>query len=278
MTWHAPAKINLHLRVGRVRPDGFHPLLTWMTTVGLSDRLTATRTDDDAVTMTCDDPSLPIDGSNLVVRAAHSLGVTGVRIDLAKSIPHGGGLGGGSSDAATTLIGLNQMFSLNRDLPTLSELAGKLGSDIPFFLHGPSSVCRGRGEIVRPIPPPSLAKWALLILPGIPVPTPAVYRKFDEMNLGSDVDTAPDWSVWAAMPAEELLRQLVNDLEKPAFVIRPDLATLRDQCEQTIGRIVRMSGSGSTLFSLFETESEAAQAAVVLGVRTVVTKTAPEPM
>jgi 4-diphosphocytidyl-2-C-methyl-D-erythritol kinase len=276
MTWNAPAKINLHLRVGPARSDGFHPLLTWMTTVGLSDRLTAARTDTAAVTMTCDDPTLPVDGTNLVIRAATSLGVTGVRIDLSKSIPHGGGLGGGSSDAAATLVGLNQLCGLNRDLATLAELAGQLGSDIPFFLHGTSGVCRGRGEIVTPVPPPAHAKWALLILPGIPVPTPAVYRKFDEMKLGSDVDTAPDWAAWAAMPSTELLRHLVNDLEKPAFALRPDLSHLRDQSEKTIGRTVRMSGSGSTLFSLFDTESEAAEAAVVLGVRTVVTPVAPE--
>jgi 4-diphosphocytidyl-2-C-methyl-D-erythritol kinase len=273
-TWHAPAKINLHLRVGPVRPDGFHPLLTWMTTVGLYDRLTATRTNDGELSMTCDDTSLPADGSNLVVRAAKALGVTGVRLHLAKSIPHGGGLGGGSSDAATLLLRLNELFELGHGVDQLAELAGTLGSDIPFFLHGPSSVCRGRGEIVRPVPPPARARWALLILPGIPVPTPAVYRQFDAMRLGADVESEPDWAAWADMPAELLMRELVNDLEKPAFALRPDLGRLRDECENAIGRTVRMSGSGSTLFSLFDQESEAA--AIRLKVPARVVRVAPD--
>ena len=272
--WIARAKINLHLRVGRVRPDGFHPLLTWMTTVGLHDRLAPAVTNDPRVTMTCDDPSLPIDENNLVIKAARALGVTGVAVHLAKSIPHGGGLGGGSSDAAATLIGLNRLFGLNRDTKSLAELAGGLGSDVPFFLHGPSSVCRGRGEIIEPVPPPQLAKWAVLILPGIAVPTPAVYRKFDEMGLGSDIETTPDWAAWGGLPSVELMAELVNDLERPAFSLRPDLSTLRDRCEQSIARPVRMSGSGSTLFSLFDDQSQAESAAGRLGGRTVVTQLA----
>jgi 4-diphosphocytidyl-2-C-methyl-D-erythritol kinase len=258
LTWHPPAKINLHLRVGPARADGFHPLLTWMTTVGLYDRLTATRTGGTEVSMTCDDPSLPVDGTNLVVRAARALGVTGVRLHLEKSIPHGGGLGGGSSDAASVLVRLNELFELGHGTDRLAELAGMLGSDVPFFLFGPSSICRGRGEIVRPVPKPARARWALLILPGIPVPTPAVYRQFDQMKLGADVEAEPDWAALAQMPAEFLLHELVNDLEPPAFALRPELGRLRQECEDAIGRTVRMSGSGSTLFSLFDQETDAA--------------------
>ena len=224
MHLHAPAKINLHLRIGPPRSDGFHPLLSWMATIGLYDTITFNHARDGRISMTCNEPTIPTDDRNLVIKAAKLLNGDSqhsVQIHLEKDIPHGGGLGGGSSDAASTLLGLNQYWKLNRSLESLDPLAAKLGSDINFFLHGPSSACKGRGELVRPIPAPAIAKWVLLILPDITMPTPAVYRQFDAMKLGreSDVNDEPDWSAWAALPSEKLLGKLVNDLEAPAFAI-----------------------------------------------------------
>jgi 4-diphosphocytidyl-2-C-methyl-D-erythritol kinase len=274
----APAKINLHLRVGPRRADGFHPLASWMCTVGLFDKLTLepahVEPGSSDVLLTCDAPGLPVDQTNLVVRMAAGYLETarssgdlatdvGVRATLAKRIPMGGGLGGGSSDGARTLVGLNRLFRTNWAAKTLSAFAARFGSDIPFFIHGPSSICRGRGEEVRPVPPPR-ANWTLLILPTIEMPTPAVYRKFDEMGLG-DAEVVAEgsdaaWENWGTLPAVELLTKLVNDLEPPAFAMSPALADLRQSAETLLGRTVRMSGSGSSLFTLFDSSQEAAAA------------------
>jgi 4-diphosphocytidyl-2-C-methyl-D-erythritol kinase len=275
----APAKINLHLRVGPPRADGFHPLLTWMTTIGLHDSIDLEPLHRDTglrpapaateIKMTCTDPTLPTDDRNLVVKAAKLLrgeSNHSAAIHLEKKIPHGGGLGGGSSDAAFTLLALNEFWHLEKTTAALSELAAKLGSDIPFFLHGPSSICRGRGEEVRPIASPALARWVMLILPEMSMPTPAVYKQFDTMKLGetSTIEIEPDWNQWAALSSQNLLPKLVNDLEPPAFAIEPRLAKLRADLEQQLSRPVRMSGSGSSLFTLYDTRGEAANAANLL--------------
>jgi 4-diphosphocytidyl-2-C-methyl-D-erythritol kinase len=155
------------------------------------------------------------------------------------------------------LLALTRFWKLDLSAVALDELAARLGSDINFFLHGPSSICTSRGEIVKPIDSPAIAKWALLLLPNISMPTPAVYRKFDEMKLGSDIDHQPGWNQWAALPSQDLLPLLINDLEAPAFAINPDLGNLRRSMEGKIGRPVRMSGSGSSLFTLFDEQNEA---------------------
>lgn len=298
----APAKINLHLRVGAALPSGFHPLLTWMTTVGLFDTLTFQTVDEraePALQFTCDDPGLPTDGTNLVVRAATALAdaarqagrdLPGLRIALTKRIPSGGGLGGGSSDAATTLTALSRLLRLDWPTDRLAAVAATLGSDVAFFLHGPSSVCTGRGEIVRPIPRPR-PRWAVLVLPGLAMPTPDVYRQFDRMRFdgkplgsnprGSDLANEPDWGTWSDLSADRLLPLLVNDLEPPAFVLSPQLARLRTDAEQVLGRIVRMSGSGSSLFTLTDDEpgarAAAGRVAARLHVRAVAVELAPVP-
>ncbi len=144
----------------------------------------------------------------------------------------------------------------------MHALAATLGSDVPFFLHGPSSICSGRGEVVTPAPIPR-ARWALLILPGVAVPTREVYRKFDELRLG-DVgfgEAQPPWQEWADLSAGPLLSRLRNDLEPAAFALVPQLGRLRDALELSLARVIRMSGSGGTLFTLFDERQEAGVAA-----------------
>ncbi|MBC7784104.1 MAG: 4-(cytidine 5'-diphospho)-2-C-methyl-D-erythritol kinase, partial [Burkholderiales bacterium] len=254
--------------------------------------------------LSCDDPTLPVDESNLIVRAIRAMqaeskrcrggdqlgsaqrGITewgstecgnyGVRVKLQKLIPTGGGLGGGSSDAAATVRTLNDLWKLSLPEQRLSELAATLGSDVPFFLKGPSGICTGRGEIVHPIPPPG-PRWALLMLPGTSMPTPAVYRQFDLMTdpglsnskVSSPTGDCPtgdweqrvDWTQWQRLSAKGLLRHLQNDLEAPAFALSPSLGRLRSDAETLVSRPVRMSGSGSTLFTLFDERNEAEEAA-----------------
>ena len=320
----APAKINLHLRVGRRRPDGFHPLLTWMTTVGLVDNLMlegsaigdavppsregagigmgaaggegrVERPATAAMSLLCDMPGLPCDERNLVVKIANAFraelqspggghriqaisgdqpdsnelaaaerpgNVVVVRASLQKRIPVGAGLGGGSSDAARTLLGLNRLWRANVRANDLSAFAARFGSDLPFFFHGPSSVCRGRGEKVTPVARPA-ARWAVLVMPTLAMPTADVYRRFDAMGLGRERDLTdePDWQAWAPLSSEDLLPRLVNDLEPAAFELAPELGALRARIEENLGRAVRMSGSGSSLFTLFDEESAAQEAA-----------------
>jgi len=191
-----------------------------------------------------------------------------VIISLTKRIPTGGGLGGGSSDAARALLGLAKLWQLNRSQDELSMMAAQLGSDIPFFLHGPSSVCTGRGEIVNPIAAPA-CKACLLILPGITVPTPGVYRRLDEMRANDasrreamkDWSAQPTWNAWTQLSADELLPRLANDLEAPAYELHPELRLLQQQAQELLNRPVRMSGSGSSLFTLYDTLPVAERAA-----------------
>jgi 4-diphosphocytidyl-2-C-methyl-D-erythritol kinase len=302
----APAKINLHLRVGKRRDDGFHPLLTWMCTVGLFDTLTLeaaprcppatghagapeAAAGGSGIRFECDRPDLPRDEGNLVVRVARAFaaelhagrGVTRVSVTLAKRIPVGAGLGGGSSDAAWTLVGLNRLCSAGWAADRLSGFAARFGSDVPFFVSAafgaPSAACAGRGEIVSPLPAPA-PKWAVLVLPPFGLSTRDVYARFDELRLGYDreVETSPDWRRWAGLEARELLSRLVNDLEPAAFSLSPRLAALREQAERTVGRVVRMSGSGSSLFTLFGAgeADEAAAAAERIARRHAVTAVA----
>ncbi|HEY1922348.1 MAG TPA: 4-(cytidine 5'-diphospho)-2-C-methyl-D-erythritol kinase [Tepidisphaeraceae bacterium] len=258
----SPAKINLHLRIGPPAADGFHPLLSWMCTVGLHDTIEMENAREPGIRLKCDRPDVPVDGSNLIVRAADAIRnpQMGADITLQKRIPMGGGLGGGSSNAAFALLGLNKLWGLDRSKEQLAKVGAKLGSDIVFFLHGPSSICEGRGERVMPIGRPA-PKFAVLIFPKLSMSTPAVYRRFDEMKLGShgDVEKHPDWQTWRQLPATEFLPLLVNDLEAPAFSLCPELGQLRQQVENQIGQIVRMSGSGSTLFTLAD-NADAAKA------------------
>ena len=279
-----PAKINLHLRVGPRRADGFHPLLSWMCTVGLFDTLTlrpsrarafpgGTEAPAGALrtTLECEPAGLPCDEQNLVVRVANAWpGYAGsedasIEARLTKRTPVGAGLGGGSSNAARMVLALDRLFPRSgggRSATELAAFAARFGSDVPFFLAGPSSVCAGRGEIVRPVANPRPG-WAVLVLPDVMMPTPDVYRHFDALGLGSpdDIEREPDWSDWAARDALSLLPLLVNDLEPPAFAIRPELGELRSDIQRILGRPVRMSGSGSSLFTLFDEAEEARLAA-----------------
>jgi 4-diphosphocytidyl-2-C-methyl-D-erythritol kinase len=207
---------------------------------------------------------------NAVGQDGHEVGR--IAVALGKRIPVGAGLGGGSSDAARTLLALERLLPPNhrRAAEDLSAFAARFGSDLPFFILGGSgsAVCKGRGEQVTPIAPPS-ARWAVLILPNESMPTPAVYRKFDEMRRGrsEDVEREPDWDAWVKMPGKYLLARLVNDLEAPAFALSPKLGALRADAEQFLGRPVRMSGSGSSLFTLYDAEGEARGAAELAAAR-----------
>ena len=177
----APAKINRELRVGRIGGDGFHEVFSRMVSIDLADRLTAEESSE--LEFSCDDPNVPTGDANLVVRAARLLSVRAgiaphVKLRLEKTVPMGGGLGGGSADAGVTLLLLSRFWDLAPDAVTwLPELAAQIGSDVPFFLTGGQADVTGRGEIVTPVadfPETPL----LLLVPPFPVSTAAVYHAY----------------------------------------------------------------------------------------------------
>lgn len=174
----APAKINRELRVGRIRPDGFHEVRSRMVSISLADRLRVETSDD--LVFACDDPAVPGGRENIVVRAAERLAAdAGVparaRITLEKRTPMGGGLGGGSADAAVTLRLLAALWGIDADTARRERLAAALGSDVPFFVTGGQADVTGRGEIVTPVPDGPAAEL-LLLVPPFSVSTAAVYR------------------------------------------------------------------------------------------------------
>jgi 4-diphosphocytidyl-2-C-methyl-D-erythritol kinase len=177
----APAKINRELRVGRIRPDGYHEVLSRMVSIDVADRLTVDRAD--GLRFTCDDPAVPSGEDNLVVRAARALAVAAgvparARIHLEKHAPMGGGLGGGSADAAVALLLLCELWGCDaRVRSALPDVAGALGSDVPFFLSGGQADVRGRGEIVHAVDDSAPTDLVLLV-PPFSVSTGAVYRAY----------------------------------------------------------------------------------------------------
>jgi 4-diphosphocytidyl-2-C-methyl-D-erythritol kinase len=254
MQLRAPAKINLSLKIIGPRPDGFHEIETLIAPISLGDEITLTATSAEGeINFTCDDPTLPAGKDNLAVRAARlfldETGTgTGVAIELRKKIPHGAGLAGGSSDAASVLLGLNRMFETKLSVPQLATLAASIGSDVPFFVVESAAVCRGRGELVEPINLPR-ALQLLLLKPAFGVPTPWAYGRW------KDAKELPGISY---QPQEFAGFTFQNDLERPAFEKFIFLAQmkmwLRAQAE--VGAAM-MSGSGSTLFAVLHDGADA---------------------
>ncbi len=243
------AKINRSLLVLGKRPDGFHELRTLFQTVDLTDSLTFEEAP--ALVLTCSDPRLACDGTNLVMKAARALRETagverGTRIHLEKRIPWGGGLGGGSGNAAATLIALNELWGLGFSHAALSRLAAGLGSDINFFLHGGCAIGVGRGEeIIEKEDPRESA--LLLVFPSFSLATPAVFSALCAPQL---TEGLRETNLPSFMEGEFPDR---NDLETAAESLRPELRAFREALLEAGATTARLSGSGSTLFGEFET-------------------------
>jgi 4-diphosphocytidyl-2-C-methyl-D-erythritol kinase len=249
-----PAKVNLGLRVLGRRPDGYHDIVTLFQAIDLWDTLEAT--DAPHLTLTVDDPSVPADESNLVLRAARLLQARvpeaagrGAELRLRKEIPAGGGLGGGSSDAAGTLAVLAALWRLDVPPAHLIALAGELGSDVPFFLAGGTAIGTGRGERLA-ILPPIPERPMVLGFPPFPLSTPAVYHALGAPLTppGAGV-TVPRLFVNFAERNDFALA--TNDLEAPAFAMRGELVLFRDALSGLGAEVALLSGSGSTVFGLF---------------------------
>jgi 4-diphosphocytidyl-2-C-methyl-D-erythritol kinase len=254
-----PAKVNLYLRVVGLRPDGYHDLVTVMQPLTLADVLTARLAGTDIV-LECDDPGLPTGTENLVWRAARLfLEETGqnlgVHLSLWKRIPVAAGLGGGSSDAAGTLLVLNDLTGNPLEQARLHQLASHLGADVPFFLTRGPQVGRGIGTQLSAVSLPPY--WYLLLNPGVPLSTRWVYENLDI----ADLPAPPATETWDPAHPEAWVR---NDLGGVALQRWPDLAALLDALQAAGAWTRGISGSGPTLFGLFHTREAAYQAGVSL--------------
>ncbi len=263
----ACAKVNLVLRVLGKRPDGYHEIRSIALGVGLCDELVIAPSPGSGVRLWCDDPALPGDGRNLVVRAARLLAeragvAAGAAIELRKRIPVAAGLGGGSSDAAATLRALNNLWGTGFSDAELAVLGSHIGSDVPLFFALPAAVMSGRGEQVQPA---ALAwsGWVLLVFGGWQVSTPEVYGAWqatDSANDGAD----PERELLAAGDARSLMAAACNELEPAVFRICQPMGELHRRVSAKLDRPVRVSGAGSTLFTLFDDEAAARAAAASL--------------
>lgn len=250
----APAKLNLYLRVLGKRPDGYHEIETLFERIDLADTLTF-EAQPRALELSCSDPTLSCGDDNLIMQAAHRLQVAtgarqGARMHLAKRIPIAAGLGGGSSDAATTLLGLNELWGLRRSPTDFVELAAQVGSDVPFFLaEAPFAIGRGRGERVEPLACGTILTH-VLVVPNVRLSSRDVYEAG-----GFDL-TAPTPSSTMAAHAltngslGELAEGLWNDLEPEAIRRCPVIARIQSHLQASGCVGTRMSGSGPSVFGL----------------------------
>lgn len=263
VTVRAFAKINLDLRVLGLLPDGYHDVRTVLQSVRLHDTLTFTPRRGRFV-IACDVPGVPLDGRNLVWKAAALLDhavrrragePAGVHVAIAKRIPAEAGLGGGSSDAAATLLALTRLWKLDLDLPSLIRLGARLGADVPFFLAGGTVLGAGRGDDISPLAEPPRVP-IVIVKPPFGVSTPEAYRWFDEdgpARASRARRRLPStWPAWAAA--------VRNDLEAPVARRHPAIRRVVRKLGALGAAYAAMSGSGSAVFGIFD-DPDAAQAA-----------------
>ncbi|EEF59637.1 4-(cytidine 5'-diphospho)-2-C-methyl-D-erythritol kinase [Pedosphaera parvula] len=262
----SPCKVNLLLSILGKRPDGFHELETLMHPVNFFDRLDFSRTGQQ-LELTCSDATLPTDSQNLVHRAAtaflQATGISeGVRIHLEKRIPQAAGLGGGSGNAATTLLGLNELFDNPLSPEKLDTLAASLGSDINFFLQAKPALAKGRGEKVTSLDffPAMRGSFFILIHPGFGISTPWAYQNLARFPAALNGQPGRAEKLIQLLQTSDLQtagREFYNSLEAPALDKYPILALYQEFLREHGAAATLMSGSGSTTFALINSQSAA---------------------
>jgi len=263
---NSPGKVNLLLNILGKRPDGFHELETVLQPVNLCDRLTFERRGA-AVELSCSDAALPVDSRNLVYRAATGFLQTakisdGVRIHLEKKIPLAAGLGGGSGNAATTLLALNKLFGQPLSAAKLGELAASLGSDVPFFLQNKPVLATGRGEKIQPLDffPALRDKAFLLIHPGFGIATAWAYENLARFPAALNGKKSRAQELISLLQTNDLkmaAKKFYNSLEAPALEKYPVLALFQEFLHAHGALAALMSGSGSTTFAIAENQAAA---------------------
>lgn len=274
VTVRAPAKINLHLGVGGLRPDGKHALATVYQAVGLYDDVTVVDADEWAVGLTEPVDGVPLDGDNIAIRAGRALTAhhgldRAARITIAKGIPVMGGMAGGSADAAATLLALDRLWDLQTTDDDLLRIAGTLGSDVPFALLGGTALGTGHGEVVTPVEDTS-SVWWVVVLSDDGLSTPAVYGHFDELSPDAPAEPPIPTALIEALAGgcpQEIGDLLANDLWPAARDLRPDLVDVEVELRSMAPDGVLLSGSGPTLLVLHEDVDEARTTVAELSAR-----------
>ena len=254
------AKINLHLRVLGKRDDGYHEIFTVFQTVSLADELTFEPAD--TLGLVCDDPAVPTDGMNLIFRAARALDPDrGARVSLVKRIPIGGGLGGGSSNAASALIGLNRLWGLGLSVDQLASIGAGIGSDVPFFLSGGTGIGIERGADIEAVPDFD-GGLMVLVTPDVHVSTAAAYASLHAENLtNGDLNRILRVCRSEAESTDFLRSTLINDFEPTVFAEFPEIGRAKQGLIELGADQALMSGSGASVFGIFDKE-ETRQAAL----------------
>lgn len=267
VTVFAPAKVNLILRVLDRRADGFHNLWSLMQTVGLEDSVTIRPASGHSeIRLQCDSATLSVDRTNLVYRAAAAVlaqapHTIGLDIRLAKRIPMGAGLGGGSSDAAATILGINRLLNLEWPAARMAEIGQTLGSDVPFFFHAPAAVVAGRGEQVKPIDVAG-SRWVVLVNPGFPVETKWAYQQLSttRQSVVPLSERCSQLEFRSRISWDDVTGLASNDFEGPVFEAHPVLRQIKTDLLNGGAQLALLSGSGATVFGIFPDESGARRA------------------
>ncbi|MCF6411927.1 4-(cytidine 5'-diphospho)-2-C-methyl-D-erythritol kinase [Pseudalkalibacillus salsuginis] len=256
----APAKINLSLDVLHKREDGYHEVEMVMTTIDLADRIELTTMERNVIIIDSTGGYVPSDERNLAYQAADLVKKNfkrkeGVRIHIDKQIPVSAGLAGGSSDAAATLKGLNQLWDLGLSIEELATLGAEIGSDVSFCVYGGTALAKGRGEIIRQIPSPPPC-WVVLAKPSIGVSTADVYRMLKLADV-QHPDTAAMLNAIEEKDYNKICASLWNVLESVTLQQYQEVRHIKEQMQRLGAEGVLMSGSGPTVFSLTMYESRA---------------------
>lgn len=264
IVFKTPAKVNLGLHILGKREDGFHALETIFQMVNWCDEIKLERLSR-GLELVCDQPDIPTDESNLVIKAARLLETRfpdrckGVRIHLKKNIPHGAGLGGGSGNAAGVLLGLNFLWGLNIKQQDLVLMAAELGSDVPFFLFSPCAIGRGRGEILEPVKN-SVRFYILMVYPGFAVSTATVYGNLKLKLTKRENNISILKNLLLQSEFAQLGAAWSNDLEPVVFQEYPDIFGIKKEMLALGAKGALLSGSGSTVFGIFDNPETAKSA------------------
>jgi 4-diphosphocytidyl-2-C-methyl-D-erythritol kinase len=251
------AKINWFLRVLGKRGDGFHELCTVFQTVSLHDNLTFSESDE--IILTCDDEKIPTGENNLIVKAARALREKfavnkGAQIHLEKNIPSPGGLGGGSSNAAIALLGLTALWEIKIDFEELLEIAGEIGSDAPFFFYGGTAAGSGRGTEIEPLED-LRENYLLIVTPNVDVPTREAFARLNASRLTKEASKSILQICLSEGKSLDLRQsELKNDFEASVFAIEPEIGRVKEKLLELGAIQSSMSGSGASVFSVFEKE------------------------
>lgn len=264
---NAYAKINLLLDIVATRTDGYHDLFMIMQSIGLHDTVTVTQNKSKKITITCNIDDIPLDEKNIAHKAARAffdavnVKNTGINIDIVKRIPHAAGLAGGSADGAGVLVALNELFKTELTADQLCEIGVKIGADVPFCIKGGTLLAQGIGDVLNKVKP--LRKCYILIAkPDCGVNTGYAYKQFDEVGKVHTPDKLGMLCAMQSRDLEDISRRMENVFEQ--FIEVPNKVEIKEIMRENGAMGVCMSGSGPTVFGIFESKENAEKAGEML--------------